>query len=265
MRDTRPLEGKTVVITRARHQAAEFSRLMRGLGAQVIEFPTIDITSPESWTALDDALDHLEAYDWVIFTSANGVRFFIGRLRERGKSVQDLQHIGFCAIGPGTAREMEREGINVRRIPEEYRAEALVELLAREGVTGKKILLARAREAREVLPEGLRGLGAQVDVVEVYRTVRPKHETSWFLRKLEAREIDAITFTSSSTVSNFVEMFRTEIDRLLRGLGGVAIAVIGPVTEKRVLELGLTVQISPAEYTIDGLAMAMVDYFSSRR
>jgi uroporphyrinogen III methyltransferase/synthase len=265
MKNPSPLEGKTVVITRAQHQAAEFSRLLLGLGAQVIEFPTIEIIPPESWAALDDALDRLHVYDWIIFTSVNGVRFFIERLRERGKSVEDLKGIGFCAIGPGTAREMEREKIEVHRVPKEYRAEALVGLLAEEGVTGKRVLLARAREARETLPEGLRDLGAQVDVVEVYRTVRPKHETSRFLRRLEEREIDVIAFTSSSTVSNFMETFRAERDRLLRGLGGVAIAVIGPVTRERALELGLTVHVSPAAYTIEGLAMAMADYFSSRR
>ena len=265
MKDANPLAGKSIVITRARHQAAEFGQLLRGLGAQVVEFPTIDIIPPESWAALDHALDHLHVYDWIIFTSVNGVRFFVGRLTERGKTVGDLRGIKFCAIGPGTAREMEREKISVHRVPKEYRAEALVSLLAAEGVTGKRFLLARAREARETLPKGLRDLGAQVDVVEVYRTIRPKHETSQFLRRLEEREIDVIAFTSSSTVSNFVEMFRAERDRLMRGLGGVAIAVIGPVTRKRALELGLTVHISPAAYTIEGLAIAMADFFSSRR
>lgn len=265
MGNREPLAGKTIVITRAQHQAAEFSRRLTDLGAQVIEFPTIEIVPPDSWGPLDEAIDNLCAYDWVVFTSANGVRSFVRRLRERGKGIDELKGIRFCAIGPRTAGEMKGANIAVHVVPSEYRAEAVVESLKKEGLMGKRVLLARAQKAREILPRDLREHGAQVDVVPVYQTVRGRGETSQFLRLLEDRRIDAIAFTSSSTVSNFMGMFSSNKDELLRGLAHVAIAVIGPITRERAVELGLPVHIGPAEYTIPALTQAMAEYFSSER
>jgi uroporphyrinogen III methyltransferase/synthase len=265
MENRKPLEGRTVAITRARHQAAEFSRLLAGLGAKVVEFPTIEILPPDSWAPLDEAIDNLHRYDWIIFTSANGVRSFVARLRERGKTMGQFKGIRFCAIGPRTAEEMREESMEVHLVPTEYRAEAVAESLGKEGLVGKRVLLARAKRARELLPRELKNLGATVDVVAVYQTVQPTGDTSQFLRFLEAGNIDAIAFTSPSTVSNFMEMFASRKDELLRGLETVAIAVIGPVTQARALELGLRVHISPSEYTIPALTRAMAEYFRFRR
>lgn len=261
----KPLDGKTIVITRARHQAAEFSHGLTDLGAQVIEFPTIEIVPPDSWAPLDKAIDNLHVYDWIIFTSANGVRSFVTRLRVKGKSIHQLKGIRFCAIGPRTATEMKGERIEAPLVPSEYKAEAVVESLTKEGLMGKRVLLARAKKARELLPRELENRGARVDVVAVYQTVPPKGEASEFLGLLQGSRIDAIAFTSSSTVSNFMELFASKRDELLRGLEGVAIAVIGPITRERAVELGLPVHISPAEYTIPALITAIAEYFSSER
>lgn len=262
MENRKPLAGKTIVITRPQHQASEFTHRLTDLGAEVIEFPTIEIVPPDSWAPLDEAIDHLHEYDWIIFTSANGVRSFVRRLQERGKSTHELKGIRFCAIGPRTAGEMKKESIEVHLVPSEYRAEAVAESLSREGLMGKRVLLARAKRAREILPRELKNRGARVDVVAVYQTVQPKGETSQFLRLLGERGIDAIAFTSSSTVSNFMEMFSANRGQLLRGLDHVAIAVIGPITREKAVELGLPVHISPAEYTTAALTNAMAEYFS---
>ncbi len=265
MENRKPLEGKTIVVTRARHQAGEFSRQLTDLGANVIELPTIEIVPPDNWDPVDEAIDNLLAYDWVVFTSANGVRFFVARLKAKGKTIHDVKKVRFCAIGPRTAVEMKAAKIEPYLMPSEYRAEAIVESLKREDLMGKKVLLARAKKARDVLPRELKNLGAKVDVVTVYQAVRPEVETSQFLNLLKQGRIDAITFTSSSTVSNFVDMFSSVRDILLRGLKGVIIAVIGPVTRKKALELGLPVHVSPDEYTIPALAKAVAEYFHSRR
>lgn len=265
IRNRKPLAGKTIVITRAQHQAAEFSQRLADLGAQVIEFPTIEIVPPDSWEPLDKAIDNLYTYDWIIFTSANGVRSFVGRLHERGKGVDELKGIRFCAIGPRTAGEMTGSNLEVHLVPSEYRAEAIVESLKKERLVGKRILLARAQRAREILPRELKSQGAQVDVVPVYQTLRGKGDTAQFVRLLEERRIDAIAFTSPSTVSNFLEIFCSNKDELMRGLAHVAIAVIGPITRKRAIELGLPVHISPDEYTIPALTQAMAEYFSAER
>jgi uroporphyrinogen III methyltransferase/synthase len=263
MKKGKPLEGKTIVITRARHQAGEFTRRLSGLGAQVIEFPTIEIAPPDSWGPLDKAIDDVHGYDWVIFTSANGVKPFVRRLHERGRQIGELKGIRFCAIGPRTAQEMREENIEVHLVPSEYRAEAVVEKMKKEGLAGKRILLARAKKAREVLPRELENHGARVDVVVVYQTVQPTSDTSRFFRLLEEREIDVVAFTSSSTVSNFMDMFSANRAELLRRLRKVAIAVIGPITEETAVKLALPVRIRPTEYTIPALTDAIVAYFCS--
>jgi len=260
----KPLEGKTIVITRARHQAAEFSRELIERGARVIEFPTIEIAPPDGWAPVDEAIEHLDRYDWVIFTSANGVKFFMKRLKERGQRIEKLRGLRICAIGPRTAEEIRRQGVNVHVVPGEYRAEAVVESLAGEALRGKRVLLARAKKAREVLPEELRNLGASVDVVAVYQTVRAAADPGAFLQLLGEGRIDAIAFTSSSTVSNFVDLFADHEPDLLKGLKDVAVAVIGPVTRKTAHDLGLPVHISSAEYTIPALAGAIESYYRSR-
>jgi uroporphyrinogen III methyltransferase/synthase len=260
----KPLQGKTIVITRAQHQAAEFSRELIERGAQVIEFPTIEIAPPDGWDPVDEAIDHLHRYDWVIFTSANGVSFFMKRLKERGETIEKLRDLRICAIGPRTAEEIRRQGVDVHVIPGEYRAEAVVESLAGAALRGKRVLIARAKKAREILPKELRNLGASVDVVSVYQTVRPTRDPGEFLQLLGEGRIDTIAFTSSSTVSNFMNLFANREADLLKGLKDVAIAVIGPVTRKTAHDLGLPVHISPADYTIPALAGAIEAYYGSR-
>jgi uroporphyrinogen III methyltransferase/synthase len=250
-----PLTGKLILITRARKQAQEFSTLLEDYGAQVIAFPTIEIAPPGGCRPLDKTIEKLDAYDWVIFTSVNGVRFFTQRLKEKGVDRAALAGKKICAIGPRTQRELEKMGLAVHFRPSEYRAEAVAEGLTRMGIQGKRILLPRAREARKILPEALQEAGALVDEVEAYQTVRPatgKESLEVILKK----GIDVVVFTSSSTVRNFMELLSDK-----KIMNGVKVAVIGPVTASTVRDFGLEPAIVPAEYTIPSLVQAIVEYF----
>jgi uroporphyrinogen III methyltransferase/synthase len=201
----------------------------------------------------------MTSYDWMIFTSANGVQFFFQRLKEKGKTRRSLSGIKICAIGPATAKQLKKEGIRVDFIPKKFIAEAILHGFKKMGVEGKRILLARAKEARDVLPIGLRKMGTEVDVVEVYRTIKPKGGGMRLKRLLEKKEVDAITFTSSSTVSHFLDLLKKEALKDL--LKGVAIACIGPITARTIREAGLKVHIQPEEYTIPDLTRAIAEYF----
>ena len=250
-----PLAGMRILITRARDQAKEFSSLLKDYGAEVVSFPTIEIASPEDWQPLDDAIARLSTYDWVIFTSVNGVQFFIQRLKKKGVDISALASKRICAIGPRTQKELEKMGLTITFMPTEYRAEAVAEGLTRMGIQGKSILLPRAREARRILPEALREAGARVDEVEVYRAVRPttgKESLEAILKK----GIDVVVFTSSSTVRNFMKLVSDKI-----ALNGITVAVIGPVTAATARDFGLEPDIVPAEYTIPSLVKAIVEHF----
>ncbi|HPQ29233.1 MAG TPA: uroporphyrinogen-III C-methyltransferase, partial [Desulfobacteraceae bacterium] len=172
--EKRPLFGKRIIVTRAREQASGFLKVLNSLGAECIEFPTIRIVPPESWAALDRAIAELETYQWLLFSSVNGVKYFIERMKFHGKDVRDLKGIKIGAIGPKTAEVWNNMGISPDLIPDEYRAEALVECFKKLEVKHARILFPRAALAREILPEELRNMGAEVDVVEAYRTVRPE-------------------------------------------------------------------------------------------
>lgn len=235
------LAGKTILITRARGQSGEFATFLKKLGAEVIEFPTIEIVPPLSWKELDQAVSRLRTYDWVIFTSANGVIFFWQRLREKGRSNRFPPSLKVCAIGPATANQLKERGVSVHRIPKEFIAESIVEGFQKMAIKRKRILLARAKKARDILPRGLRKLGAEVDVVEVYRTVKPKGGSKKLSELLRDRKIDVIAFTSSSTVNHFAELLKKE--SLKKLLKGIAIASIGPVTAKTAKGWGLKVRI----------------------
>ncbi|MBI5183952.1 MAG: uroporphyrinogen-III C-methyltransferase [Nitrospinae bacterium] len=260
--EDRPLLGKKIIVTRAQAQASDFSTLLEGYGAIPIEFPTIETIPPESWDGFDNAIEGLDGYDWIIFTSVNGVRSFLKRLPLKNKDIRDLKGIRICTIGPKTAKEIERLGIGIDFVPPEYRAETIVEGLKERGIKGKRALLPRAAEARDLLPIELREMGVELEVVEAYRTVKPLEKTNEIRRALKEGEIDVITFTSSSTVSNFVEMFGKEDFPKL--INGVVIASIGPVTAKRGEEFGLISDIIPKEYTIEALAEAINEYFIRR-
>lgn len=256
-----PLFGKRIVVTRARRQASELVQRLRALGAEPLELPTIAVREPDTWDSLDRALGGIERYDWLLFTSANAVESFFGRLRARGRDIRDLKGVRLGAIGPGTARSLETLGMRVDLTPRQYIAEALADALANIGVSGKRILIPRAREARDVLPERLRDLGAAVDVVVAYQTVASAVTPEEARALFSQGQVHAITFTSSSTVKNFVEIVgRANLDELL---DGVAVACIGPVTGSSAKELGIPPDIVAKEYTIVGLVEALVDHFQA--
>lgn len=257
----KPLRGRRVVVTRAREQPGDFTQLLESYGAEVVKCPTIALVPPTDWGAIDQVLDRIGSYHWVIFTSANGVRFFLGRLRERGKDPRVLDGIKVATIGPATAAALQEVGIHPNLVPGEYRAEAILEALDRD-LRGVRFLIPRAAEAREVLPAGLRERGAEVEIVPVYRAVRVADEAGTLPALLRAGQIDAVTFTSSSTVVNFVEMFPEEDLSAL--LTGVTIACIGPITAETAGRYGLAADVIPSSFTIPSLADALVTHLVHR-
>jgi len=258
--EERPLFGKTVVVTRAREQASDFRLLLEEKGAQCIEFPTIEVIPPANWGPVDRAIQNLDHYDWILFTSVNGVRFFFQRLIEKGEDVRALHGMRIGAIGPKTAAGLQERGLRLDFIPSEYRAEAVIDGLGADEVASKKFLLPRAAKAREILPEKIKEMGGQIDVVSVYETIRPAGKRGEVRDLLKEGVISCITFTSSSTVENFAKMF-PEAD-LPSLVDKVTIACIGPITAQTARDHGLEVKIMPGEYTIEALAAAIVEYFS---
>ncbi len=256
----KPLSGRRIVITRPRSQALAFVEEIEKLGGEVVEFPTIEILPLESCEALDQAIDNIESYQWIIFTSANGVKFFFNRFFELGREIGALKEIRIAAIGPQTGKELKARSICADLVPGEYRAEAILEELKKHGVRGKRILLPRAAEAREILPETLREWGAELDVVEVYRTVGSKSDSSSLGSRIRAGNIDMVTFTSSSTVRYFAALFPGE--NVSELLASTAVGCIGPITQKTAEEMGVRVDLVAGEYTVHGLTRAIVDYFN---
>jgi len=253
-----PLFGKRIVVTRAREQASLLREALAELGAQVIEIPTIEIRDPASWEPLDRAIQRLEEFHYLLVTSVNGARAFLGRLRACGRDVRDLKGIQIGAIGPITAAEFEKRGIRVDFVPREYHAEGLLEALAEHDLHGKACLIPRAKLARDVVPAALRQRGARVEVVEAYQTVAPAY-TAEELEHFLTPSPDAITFTSSSTVLNFARLVGEEGMQRLRAF--TAIASIGPVTSQTLRKLGLDVSIEAEESTVPGLVRAIQKYF----
>ncbi len=259
--EIKPLFGKRIVLTRAQEQAKEFSQLLAASGAEPVEVPTIQIVPPASWQAIDDAIIGLGTYQWLIFTSVNGVAPFMDRLQAAGKDARALAHLRLCAIGPRTAQELKTHGLTADLVPAEFQAEGVIAALAQVGIRGNRILIPRAEVAREILPKQLRELGAVVDVIPVYRTVVPAVDVVLLTQQLQDGRIAALTFTSSSTVRNFVELFGGP--EAVKGLvRQVVIACIGPITARTVEEYGLTVTIMPTENTVPALADAIVKHFS---
>lgn len=255
-----PLSGWKVIVTRPRDQAEELVRRLQELGAECLLYPTIQIVPPRSYEPLDRALRNLRSYHWVVFTSANGVRAVLERMRALDMNPGDLRELSVAAIGPATKEALEEQGIRVSLCPEEYRAEGLVEAFSTRDLRGKRVLLPRAEEARDVLPRGLRQLGAEVDVVPAYRTV-PDLENGQALRKLLSQgKVDAITFTSPSTVRNFLAMVG---EGAIDALSHVVVACIGPVTAETAKSLGIRVDAVAREYTIEGLVQALVGSMGS--
>ena len=257
------VRGKRILITRAREQASGFRSRLRNLGAEVIEFPTIEIVPPRNWEGLDQAIDQLNSYDWMILTSANGVHFFWQRLGEKGRFQRLPSSLKVCAIGPATANQLKKRGVRVDYMPKKYFAEDLLKGFDKRAIQGRRLLLARARIARDVLPKGLRKLGAKVDVVEAYRTIKPRGGAKRLKQLLTNGGIDAITFTSSSTVNHFAQLLKkVDFKKLLKN---IVVACIGPVTARTARGWGMNVRIQPKEYTIPGLTDAIANYFSTHR
>lgn len=252
-----PLAESRILVGRARHQASTLSSGLKGLGAKVVEIPFIQIKQPKSFRPLDVALKNIKTYDWLILTSVNGVEAVVQRMRKLSIATNALGHLKIAAIGPATRKALEQHRLKVDVVPQEYVAESVVKSL-RSRVTEKRVLLARARVARDVIPRELRKLGAQVDVVEAYETVLPESSR----RRLRTLFRDPrqrphiVTFTSSSTVKNFAALLGGQ-KRSLHMIRGVRMASIGPITSATLREFGLPVDIEAREYTIPGLVKAI--------
>jgi uroporphyrinogen III methyltransferase/synthase len=246
-----PLFGKRIVVTRAAEQAGALTTILHQLGADVIELPTIEIRPAADYAALDAAIAHLPEYDWLIFTSVNGVRFFLERL---DASKSDLRSIRgrLCAIGPATRDSLERFHLKVDVMAEEYVAEGLLRALGAFDFSNARVLIARAAVARDILPEELRRRGARVDVVEAYRTVAPANLAEHARSVLEA-EPDWITFTSSSSASNLIAACGAG------PLRGVGVASIGPVTSATLRDAGVDVTAEANPHTIRGLVDRIIE------
>ena len=257
--EDQPLFGKRVLVTRSREQASVLSEKLESLGAEAWEYPTIKIKEPEDLAALDEAVANAGTYSWIIFTSVNGVKAFFQRLRAQKLDIRSLKEAKICAIGPKTAEALEERGLLVDVMPEVFRAEAVLEALQGRIQPGDKILLPRADLARQVLVDSLQQLGAQVDEVVAYQTVlADAADTQLLLEKLRAGEIHVLTFTSSSTVTNFLQL----IGEQRQLLEGITVACIGPITAETAKKNGLSVDICAEQYTIDGLVEAIQRYFA---
>jgi len=252
------LHGKRIIVSRAKEQAGSLSILLREKGADVLEIPFIEIRPAQSYEALDKAIENLMAYDWLILTSVNGVHALFSRLEKQGKSEADLLHLKIATIGPATRKAIEKHGLPVDLMPEEYVAESVVEQFQDQQIRGERVLLVRAKIARDVIPNALRDMGARVHVMEAYETVVPEASREAILDALgdEKKKPFAITFTSSSTVKNFMEMLGDE--RLHSPLlEGVRLCSIGPVTSATLRQNNLRVDVEAKEYTIPGLVEAI--------
>lgn len=255
---SQPLTGKRIVVTRAHHQAAGFLRELEALGAEVILLPTIEIRPPQSFQPLDKALATVQKYDWLILTSVNGVQALKKRMEKAGIPPSALRHLAIAAIGPATGTEIEQLGLKVECTPQEYVAEAVVDMLS-ERVKGKRVLLVRAKMARDVIPRELRQAGAEVDVAEAYETVVPVNAARRLQELLVEGHLqaDIITFTSSSTARNFAAILPSGLSPKVV-LEGITVASIGPVTTATLKEIGVPEVLQAQTYTLAGLIEAIV-------
>ncbi|MDP6372393.1 MAG: uroporphyrinogen-III C-methyltransferase [Vicinamibacterales bacterium] len=262
--DTRPLFGRRIVVTRAAEQAGDLVEQLADLGAEPIEAAAVQVVPPVDLDPLDDACERIDTFDWVVFTSANGVEYFLRRLVAGRGDIRNLKGVRLCAVGPATGERLTRHGIKVDLMPDEHLAEAVAAALqAKDDLTGKRVLLPRADLAREVLPRALEAAGAVVESVTAYRTVfeslgQPGKPDIY--KMLLERQIDAVTFASASTVRSFAQQLGAEqVADLLRT---TVIATIGPVTAEAAKQLNIRTDIMPSSYTIPALVDALVEHFS---
>jgi uroporphyrinogen III methyltransferase / synthase len=268
--EKRPLFSKRIVVTRTRDQASELVNLLENFGAECLEYPTIALEPVASYEILDRALAEIETYHWLLFTSINAVHYFFKRLFEIGKDVRDLKGPKIAAVGRVTAEALAGKGIRPDLLPQEFTGDGLAESLTETGVKDLRILIPRALKARETLPEALGKVGAEVTVAPVYQNVLPTNYAGEQLQEelrsaLHEKRVDMVTFTSSSTVKNFVKLLDvTTPDEMQKLMSGIAIATIGPITAKTVEQFGLHVDVQPSEYTIPDLVDSIVMYFTSQ-
>jgi uroporphyrinogen III methyltransferase / synthase len=252
----RPLAGRRVLVTRAEDQAGELAERLRALGAEPVICATIKVEPPDDWTPLDRAIEQLERYEWVIFTSANGVRFFFDRAAALGHTAEALKDRRVGAVGRATAQALAERGVLVDFVPDAYLAEGIVAGIG--DIAGRRILLPRADIARKALVEGLESKGATVDDVVAYRTLPAGPRDIPF-----PPDIDIAIFTSASTVRNFAAWLgHTPVDEALEG---AVVACIGPITARAAVEERLRVDVVAAEHTLDGLLRAVITFLEDRR
>jgi uroporphyrinogen-III synthase len=254
-----PLQNRRILITRTRRQASDLAAQLEALGATTILIPTIEIVPPESYAALDAALSELESFDWMLFTSANAVEAFAERLRLRGLA-GPVRNAKIAVVGPATARAVKALGLSVDLVPERYIAESLAELLLSHA-HGCRMLLVRAEEARDVLPDTLRRAGAAVTIAAAYRNQVPADSIPAVRQMFSSADqwLDAITFTSASTARN--------LDAMLTASGvalpaAITVASIGPITSEALRELGINPTVEAEEPTIAALVQALAQYFA---
>jgi uroporphyrinogen III methyltransferase/synthase len=269
--EKKPLFGHRVLVTREHMEGFE---PLEELGAEIIEFPTIEVVPPVSYEELDKSIGNISAYDWLIFTSRNGVKYFFKRFFDRDRDIRDLKGIKICAIGSKTAKEIKNYGIKTDLVPGEFSAEGLIEAFVQlsgkqtvppltkggiegEALKGMRFLLPRAEKAREIFPEKIRELGGKVDIPVAYRTIKPESRGKRLRRFLKEGRISIATFTSAATFTNFKEIMGEDADELLKG---VVIAAIGPVTAKAVQKAGLYADIMPKEATIEALVEEIINW-----
>lgn len=254
--EQRPLLGRGVVVTRSREQASDVVAALENLGACCHEFPTIAVTPMDDPAPIQKAAAQLDAYDWVVFTSVNGVRMFWDVLDSQGLDARAFAGAKVGAIGPATAQGLAGRGIRADFVPAKYVAEDIAQGLLARGIAGKRVLIPRAEQAREVLPEELLRAGAQVEVLPVYRTLPVNTGAEELLTALDKGEVHYITFTSSSTVTNFFAAIPAEA--IHRHREGLRLACIGPVTARTLEAHGFTSDVQPEDYTIPALVQAVV-------
>ena len=256
--EARPLFGRSIVVTRSREQSSDMVSMLMSLGANVIQYPTISIEEMEEYAELDKAIQGLDKYQWIIFTSVNGVQYFAKRLRHLGKDSRAFAHAKVAAIGPVTRKEVEKLGIIPDFVPETFVAESVAEGLCALGIKGANILIPRAFESREVLPDVLREHGAHVDIAPTYRTVLATGDKEKLMAALEEDSIDCITFASSSTVRNFMDNIPQDV---LKKCQKLRFASIGPITSATLREYSFEPCVEPKDFTIPALLADMTGFF----
>jgi len=256
--ESRPLFGKTIIVTRSRDQASVFSDQLIDLGANVLEYPTINITDPDDFGPLDRELKNLGSTDWLIFTSVNGVDAFFNRIFELGRDVRDLKGVKICSIGPSTTERIKGFHVSIDCQPPKYVAESVIEALKKvDEIKGKRFLMPRTDIARSYIPEELEKLGAEVSDIIAYKTELATDGDNIVLDKLKDGEVDIVTFTSASTVKNFVKIIGE--DNLSAFKDNVQFASIGPITNESAKGMDIEISIKAEEYTIPGLVQAIVE------